>query len=237
MVYQLYAKPRHLARCFARDPYVTFGVETAVNPYLTFRCPELEDAHVRRALLEYTALLNLWRTPVDDDDWIGFTSYRQLDKVPTVFCREDRPVIYRLLGSHDILGWGHYHFGHMTLAAQAESCQPDFDRFLRTVVTPEPAWYAVHESCLYCNYWLTARTTFDRYMDWSWPRLRQLLGEAEGDRATWFGPRGVNGLCLFSDIMERLPILWSMAERLRVRNVTRDFTAAGVAVDFSPTVG
>src|SRR5437764_506678 len=86
MIYQCYFHPSQQARLFHHPPYRPFGLEADVTPDITRNCPELQRPAHRLHLLEFAAMLHLWRNPPDDgDDWIGFTSWRQLDKCATVF--------------------------------------------------------------------------------------------------------------------------------------------------------
>jgi len=214
MIYQFYAKPGHRARLFPLDPYVGFGLEPEVNPTIAYRCPELEDERTRWELREYTGMLHLWRVSHDDDDWIGFTSWRQLDKFPTVFSPGDRGRIRELLGQYDILGFAKYRF-NCTLAQQAAGwCHfPDFDRCLRALVgTPPTQWYSDRESCLYCNYVIMKKTSFYEYMAWSAPLVLGTLSKPE-----------YRGVARTGNMMERLLIIWAYGKR--VLDVTREFLA------------
>src|SRR5579884_2078674 len=90
MIHQCYFDESQRARLFRSPLYRGFGVDSSVNPGLAKNCPELADPADQALLCEYAAMLHLWRNPdLDPDPWIGFTSYRQLDKFPTVI--DNRP--------------------------------------------------------------------------------------------------------------------------------------------------
>jgi hypothetical protein len=77
MIYQCYFDPSQQGRLFRNPPYRPFGLEPEVNSEITKNSPELELAENRLQLTEFAAMLHLWRNPpIEDDDWIGFTSYR-----------------------------------------------------------------------------------------------------------------------------------------------------------------
>src|SRR5438874_5794792 len=109
MIHQCYFAEPQRARLFTSPVYRGFGLYTAVNPDIARNCPELADPKNQPLLSEYGAMLHLWRNPeLDPDPWIGFTSYRQLDKFSTVFnSRED---LETLLKQCEVVGWGGYQF-------------------------------------------------------------------------------------------------------------------------------
>ena len=119
MIHQCYFAEAQRARLFQKPVYRGFGLEPEVNPELARNCPELQEARNRPLLCEYAALLHLWRNPeLDPDPWIGFSSYRQLDKFPTVF--QSHQQIDRLLEGCDIVGWGGYEFFDAMGGAKAD---------------------------------------------------------------------------------------------------------------------
>jgi hypothetical protein len=135
MIYQCYFDASQQARLFDSPLYRGFGLYKAVNPAIARNCPELADPKNQHALSEYGAMLHLWRNAdLDPDPWIGFTSYRQLDKFPTVF--QDRRPLEAALADADVAGWGFYQFFEaptgrpITLAEQRERCHPGITSFL-----------------------------------------------------------------------------------------------------------
>src|SRR5262249_23086686 len=129
MIHQCYFDASQRARLFASPLYRGFGLYTAVNPDIARNCPELTNSAHQPLLSEYAAMLHLWRNPEKAPDrWIGFTSYRQLDKFPIVL--DDRHALETALTQADILGWGFYTFVDgptgrpLTLAEQGERCHP-----------------------------------------------------------------------------------------------------------------
>src|SRR5260221_12024440 len=105
MIHQCYFAEPQRARLFTSPVYRGFGLYTSVNPDIARNCPELADPKNQPLLSEYAAMLHLWRNPeLDPDPWIGFTSYRQLDKFPTIL--NTRQEIENLLAQFDVVGWG-----------------------------------------------------------------------------------------------------------------------------------
>src|SRR5947209_19783424 len=104
MIHQCYFAATQRGELLDSPVYQGFGLEPEVNPQLIRNCPELEDAKTRQALVEYAAMLHLWRNPQEDPDaWIGFTSYRQRDKSPVIFT--SRQQVEQALAGADVLGW------------------------------------------------------------------------------------------------------------------------------------
>src|SRR5437588_820896 len=117
MIYQCYFAPTQREKLFASPVYRGLGLEPDVNPELTRNCPELEGAKNRTALVEYGAMLHLWRNPPEDrDPWIGFTSYRQVDKFPQSPVFASAQQISELLNGTDVVGWGGYQFHDVNTA-------------------------------------------------------------------------------------------------------------------------
>ncbi len=161
MIYQCYFAPEQKSHLFDSPLYRGFGLEPVVNPDITKNCPELADPETRIFLLDYAAFLYLWRNPPDDgDDWIGFTSYRQLDKFPTILT--DKAEIEADLKTHDILGWGFYELIEgstqkpMSIADFSEGCHPGITAYLKLVLSrfnrEIPARYFTDTEGLFANY-------------------------------------------------------------------------------------
>lgn len=205
-VYQCYTKPEQRPLLFRGRPYVPIGLEPEVNPEITRNCRELESAADRLALSEYGAMLWLWRNgPIDSDGWVGFTSWRQLDKVPVRFRPRCVERIAAWLESYDVLGW--YFIEHpTTLAQQAEAAHPGIHGFLTTLMESAgmqvPQGYLTERRGLMANYWIVKWADFERWMEFSFPLV-------EGSRTTYrkhpfvLGhPRSIGY------VMERLFLFW-----------------------------
>ena len=141
MIYQCYFAEGQQSSIFKSALYEGFGLEPEVNASITDNCPELEDPRVRMYLTEYAAMLHLWRNPHKiKDDWIGFTSYRQLDKFPTILQPDDLEAIKTSLQESDILGWGFYKLldtftqEDVTPAFLSECCHPGIMNYAQTVM-------------------------------------------------------------------------------------------------------
>jgi FkbM family methyltransferase len=220
MIHQCYFEEAQRGGLFPSQLYRGFGLYTAVNPDIARNCPELEDPRNQPLLSEYGALLHLWRNPsLDPDPWLGFTSYRQLDKFPTVL--QDRQAVAEGLARYDILGWGFYTFldvqskRPVTLAEQGERCHPGITsalwRLLHLNNETMPDHYLRGHSGLYCNYWLMSRENFGAYMSWSYPKVRWTLDHPDAFCASH--PRSL------SFLVERLFILWYLLKGKSLCNI------------------
>lgn len=224
MIYQLFFKDDQRGQLLETAPYQPLGLEPEVNPGISANCPELQDARARLLLREYAAMLWCWRnqeTAFSDHQWIGFTSHRQFDKSVnksrTFFAAEDIPDIAVLAKRFDILGFGYYRLGGLSLAQHSEHMDPGFDAYIRrifpNIAQAVPDWYIETHSCLYCNYWIMRRERFVEYMEWSWPIVQLLLVWEKTD-PNLQGPRGPLNLWFLGDIMERLVILWGFNKKV-----------------------
>ncbi len=179
-VYQLFYRPDQRDRLFDHAPYVPFGLEPCVNPDIAANCPELETEVNRTLLVEYGAMLHIWRNADRwlDTDWIGFTSYRQRDKTAFTLCGSDIPLIDNLLEEYDILGWLFYNlrrpvfaqgeFWHRGMGAFIETLFRAFDRKI-------PQRFRTDRSALFANYWIMRSADFNAFMEWSFPMIQWCL--------------------------------------------------------------
>lgn len=220
MIHQCYFEDAQRSRLFDSPLYRGFGLYSAVNPAIARNCPELEDPANQRRLSEYAAMLHHWRNPeLDSDPWIGFTSYRQLDKVPTIL--HDRKALEEALCQHDVLGWGFYSFFHvpsgrsMTLAEQGEYCHSGMTACLQALLGERgealPASYRESNTGLFCNYWVMSRQSFNQLMLWSYPLVRRCLDQPQ--RISSSEPR------FLAYLAERLFICWYGLTNKRLANV------------------
>lgn len=209
---------------FRHDPYLGFGLEPALNPQLLERCPELNDPGTRLALCEYAAFLNLWRrqTP-DQDGWIGFTSYRQLDKSDVVF--QSKSQVAELLGRYDLVGWHVWSVRHMRIngltaaAAQAEWAHRGLHAFTLQILADFgftlPEGYFSIDRVPYANYWAMSTDNFYRFMDWSWPLVRHAL-DLDHPYKHAQSP-STNNRKAVGYFAERLFVIWMIRSSLRTR--------------------
>jgi hypothetical protein len=220
MIHQCYNEVPQRARLFDSPLYRGFGLYTAVNPCVGRNCPELDDPRVQQSLCEYGAMLHFWRNAdADPDPWIGFTSYRQLDKFPTILT--DRESLETRLARGDVAGWGFYAFAEartrrpITLAEQGERCHPGMTSALWRVLLlrgdPLPRNYVNRCDGLFCNYWAMSKANFADFMAWSFPLVQHCL--AHPDAYCRSHPRAVAYLA------ERLFVCWYGLREKRLWNV------------------
>jgi hypothetical protein len=220
MIHQCYIAESQRSRLFTSPVYRGFGLYTAVNPDIARSCPELEDPKNQPLLSEYAAMLHLWRNPeLDPDSWIGFTSYRQLDKFSTIIT--DRDGLERLLADVDVVAWGGYRFHDaftkrpISLAEQSERSHTGIVSLLWKLLLMRneamPAHFLQDNAGLFCNYWIMSKANFREYMDWSCPLVRWCLNHF--DPYLQSSPRAV------SHVLERLFILWYALRQKRVHHL------------------
>lgn len=228
MIFQCYFSPDQKTKLFTGPLYRGFGLEPEVNSDISLNCPELESARNRLCLVEHAAMLHLWRNPPPEStDWIGFTSYRQLDKTPFLF--EDVEHIRSGLCRADILGWGFASVSHSTIngltgaAAQLECRFPGAFTYLQAKLNDHgievPQRFFTDPSALFANYWVMSRDHFREFMQFMEPILRSCLNDL--------------GRCSFLDshpksighVLERLIIIWYMRRNLTVLQLSEIFAA------------
>lgn len=220
MIHQCYFAETQRAQLFSSPVYRGCAISSEINPDLTRNCPELPDRKSQNLLGEYSAMLYLWRNPeLDADPWIGFTSYRQLDKSPTIF--QTRDEVEAALASFDVVGWGGArHFDALTgrpisMAEQGERFHPGLIACLYKLLMSRdetfPREYLVENTGLYCNYWVMSKAKFNEYMSWSYPLVRWCLDNYEPYIASH--PRSV------SVVVERLFICWCALRGQRLGHV------------------
>jgi len=216
MIYQCYFKKEQEGKLFKSDIYKGFGLEPSVNPAITLNCPELEDPQVRLNLTEYAAFFHIWKNNVytyDSDWWMGFTSYRQLDKTPVVFeCKE---MFERLLKMNaGFCGWGFYAVSR-DLSSQAEHCHPNINKFIKDIFSQVgievPKRFYTDKVGIFANYWAMDKGKFVDYMSWSWPIVqRAFLMKDHIYAKTNSQVQGVSKDKWIGYFMERLFIIWYM---------------------------
>jgi hypothetical protein len=243
MIFQCYFKREQEQRLFTSGPYVGFGLEPEVNPGIVTNCPELADPSTRTALVEYGAMLNVWRNQTFlGSDWVGFTSYRQLDKSPIVFNSDAH--VRELLDGWDFIAWRVMWVAHLKLrarrhlpllglvptiklrgaAAQAEKFHPLLHSFtvdvLRRFRFKIPNDYYRAREVAFGNYWALRVTHFNEFMEWSWPIVQYALELEHPFKhyASSWNPDDDKRKAV-GYFMERLFILWAMQRSLRGRRL------------------
>ncbi len=229
MIYQCYFELEHTSRLFQHEAYRGFGLEPIVNPSIVDRCPELESAVTRVAMTEYAAFLNIWRhLPFDDDDWIGFTSYRQIEKTDFVF--RSKAEIEQLLTGYDFLAWHWWRVdgiqkGALTgAAAQGERSHPLIHSFTLDVLAcfgfDLPDAYFLEPEVPFANYWVLDKRRFKAYMEWSWPLVRCALDiehSYKSNSRSWNKQDDKRKAVGY--FMERLFVIWTQREGMRGRRL------------------
>jgi len=231
MIYQCYFDKRQQASIFSEEPYRGFGLEINVNKKLFFNCPELEDSSTRKQLTEYSAFLWHWRNKfLNPDSWIGFTSYRQLEKFPHVF--KTKQEIESLLSTHGIVGWGQYELhGNdsrlIPLSEQADICHPGLNEYIEDIFRlfehPIPsAWYS-QSTAFFANYWVMPLDLFDRFMEFSWPMVKWSLENIKD--SNFYKMQHEYGTVTnekaIGYFMERLFILWHLSNNISSVNPSK----------------
>lgn len=205
MIYQLYYKNTNTSEF--GDLYKKLDLSSISDPiYL----PQIEN--------EYPAMVYLWQNELDQHDWIGFTSHRQLEKGFNTILKNTDEEINQLLKSFDILTWGwlcmndtravynldpnvknvidQMNFYHSNLSTK-------MNEVLKFYSLPSVESVLGDVSCaLYANYWIMSKDNFKEFMSWSYPLALWLLNN----------PRIYNPhVGHFNDvglIIERLFIYW-----------------------------
>lgn len=217
MIYQCYFKKDQESNLFKTSIYKGFGLEPIVNKSILLNCPELENEKNRLALTEYAAFLNIWRNDVyklDADWWIGFTSYRQLDKSPVIF--DSKETFERCLKiAQGFCGWGFYEMSKNT-SFQAEHCHPNINKFIEDVFSSLnikiPNRFYTDKVALFANYWAMDKHKFIDYVTWSWPIIQKafsmkdhIYAKTDSIMSTTSKDKWIGYF------MERLFILWYMS--------------------------
>ena len=226
MIHQCFFREDQRAALFPQTPYRGFGLEPDVNSALTEYCPELADRATRLALVEYAAMLCHWREPgADKDAWIGFTSYRQLAKSTFVF--QTRAAVEAALSEADVVSWGVWNVSRLQIGwlkgapAQAEISSPGLHKFTTDVLAhfnvKIPGPYFSGEQVVFANYWVMARSAFERFMEWSWPIITHALNLDHAYKHAKPILVTIDQRKAVGYFAERLYAIWVMKHRLTVK--------------------
>lgn len=226
MIYQCYFREDQKPRLFTTDLYSPFGLEPEVNLEIALNCPELESADMRLNLTEYAAFLHFYRNGVnckDNDWWIGFTSYRQLDKSPIIFSNKTAfENILHVVGS-GFGGWGYYRT-RSSAKGQADHCHPGLYSFIvdvfRDLGLKIPERFYTDKNLLFANYWAMHKELFLNYMNWSWPIMQHAMTKADHPYTSTKSPiPNVSEKKWLGYFMERLFLIWYMDRNLYPTNL------------------
>ena len=226
MIYQCYHRKEQKSKLFKnplfRKPlYKGFGLEPEVNPEITKNCPELKTWENRVQLVEFAAMLYLWRNPPQDGhNWIGFTSYRQLDKSKVIF--NDEKKIERILVNYEIITWCYFEFG-ISLALQAEQHHPGIMDYISEILKDyDISLFWKRTGDFYADYWIMRIDTFNRFMTWLYPFIKDGIKKMKThpyllrQSSSQPEPRSPLGY-----VLERLFIFWRHHFEIKVYDATR----------------
>tara|TARA_R100001594_G_scaffold133871_1_gene174760 strand:- start:239 stop:964 length:726 start_codon:yes stop_codon:yes gene_type:complete len=222
MIYQCYFKKDQEPDLFKNSCYEPFGLEPEVNKDLFLNCHELEEPFVRLQLTEYACFLWHWRNKDKcPNDWVGSTSFRQLDKFPHIF--KDLEQVDSLVSEHGVVGWGEYDLlnrvgSPITLKKQTEVCHPGLNKYISDVLNMHghtlPSNWDQHTSGFFANYWVMTRQLFDNFMEFSWPMVKWSLENVKDSeyykKGTKYGT--VSNAKATGYFMERLFLIWYLSE-------------------------
>jgi hypothetical protein len=199
MIHQCYFDDWQLGRMFATPVYQPFRLT-----------PERTD------LCEFEAMLAIWRYgQACGHDWVGFTSWRQLDKSTRQF--ESLQQIAELLGDRDGIGWHYVDFG-TSLANQAEDYHHGIMDFLskitrlRTGVDLTDALRKTNAG-FFASYWVLRWPRFVEFAEWL-ASYCELASGMPDDSYLRSDPKA------FAYAAERLFIIWYAVQGLQIGNVS-----------------
>jgi len=224
MIYQCYFRKDQETKLFLTDVYYPFGLEPEVNPSLLTNCDELRDPNLRLSLTEYAAFLHIYKNDVfkkDSDWWVGFTSYRQLDKTPIIFKNKAKfEELLNLAGG--FCGWGYY-LTRSNASTQAEICHPGINNFIKDVLSKFnieiPKRFYEDKYLLFANYWAMRKEFFLDFMSWSWPIVSYASTLIDHPYVKTNSPVStVDTRKWLGYFMERLFIIWYMIRNYNPSN-------------------
>jgi hypothetical protein len=221
MIYQCYFKKDQEPSLFKTDLYKPIGLEPEVNPDIAKNCLELEDPKLRLNLVEYGAFLHIYKNNVytyDTDWWIGFTSHRQLDKVPIMFSNKAKFEELLIKVAKGFCGWGYYRT-NSNLSNQSEICHPGINSFIKDVFAyfsiDIPERFYTDKFILFANYWAMTKELFDDFMVFSWPIIKYAMTLTDHPYTKTSSPiPTVSTDKWLGYFMERVFILWYMRRNI-----------------------
>jgi len=224
MIYQFYFLPEQKNKLFNLPLYRGFGLEPEVNPNITKNCPELESPLHRKQIVSFGGMFHLWRNmPNDGHDWIGFTSYRQLDKSKVIF-KEEYEITEKLKDS-DIISW-QYCFFDIDLASSSEEIHQGIMNFIvnELGIKISKSFYECGDGA-FAEYYAMKKNLFNDFMVWLEPVLQYGLFLVDGiyRREAQIGGLSNHYLLTASNALgfalERLFIVWYMEHNLKIHSI------------------
>lgn len=204
MIYQLYPSDKE-------KPAKSLG------KYYKLFCLEcLKNEHVAELKMEYSAMVYLYYNKLDNDDWIGFTSYRQNIKSNFILNELNFNYTINLLKDYDILCWLFYKF-NVSLSNQAEFYHKKITKnieylFLYIFKEEIPKNYYFDNCGCFANYWIMTKKNFNEFMDWSYPKVLKII-ELSNKNIDF---KLDKHYCNSNFIIERLYIIWYMKFNKRI---------------------
>jgi hypothetical protein len=197
MIYQLYpnAKTNSI-------PYSKY--------YSTICLDCLDSTCFPQLKMEYSAMIHLWKNQLDNDEWIGFTSYRQKNKSSFILSENNYINTISLLNDYDILCFLFLNFS-ISLSEQAEHHHKQinknleilFNRYYKETI---PNSFFVENCGCFANYWIMSKQNFNEFMNWSYPKVKTIIDLSKTNRYFKINKHQSNS----GYIIERLFIIWYM---------------------------
>jgi hypothetical protein len=213
MIYQAFYHPEQEEFLFDNRYYTPVCLQPeqlSTPPSFDIRnTPPLGESGIRQQLCEFAAMLAVWRQRPHPDEWVGFTSWRQLQKgFAFVFGPED---LRRTLNGETII-WGLRTLNE-TLHQHAERCHPGMTGALSILLRDVhqerlPETYFTECQGPFCNYWAMTWQDFDRYMRWTWPLIETAMDRWGLDQPFNLYPRAGTQDRSLAFLHERLFVVW-----------------------------
>jgi hypothetical protein len=177
MIYQFFYKNDFDTKCFNHN-YVKYDLSILTDStYL----PSIQS--------EYCGMIYAWYDTNNINDWIGFTSCRQINKGFYKTVDLNNAEISDVLQNYDIITWG-WLCNNDKRFASSKAITSLFDQaefFHRGIMTLMNVALIhfnekllldlfMNNSCgIFCNYWLMSKNNFNEFMSWSFPIVQWMV--------------------------------------------------------------
>lgn len=179
------------------------------SPYYTPLCLDcLDNQYLPELKMEYTGMIYVWKNNLDNHDWIGFTSYRQLKKSSFILDNKNVNSTISLLNKYDILCFLWLKFS-TSISEQAEKYHKHITKNIKYLFSeiynePIPASYYKDSCGCFANYWIMSKDNFNNFMEWSYPKVIDIIKLSKNKKYFSLGKHTSNA----GYIIERLFIIW-----------------------------